>query len=156
MANTWSEYVANGQAFAAENFLVGVGGTFAEIQLFNPVASGVRVRLRSAHNILVLGAGIALRRHDVALATLGLPAGFIVENLLGGGPAEAAEMRSAAPVAVDGTTMWQMSAPPNIPAIYPGEGREWGMDLLEGQGVLMQAAAGTTIIINWHWVEVPL
>lgn len=156
MAHTWLEHVANGEAFAAENFLIGVAGTFAEIQLFNPVASGVRVRLRSAHATAGLAVAANLRRHDVALGTLGLPSGFIVENLLGGGPAEVAEMRSAAPVAEDGTIMWQLSSDANQPAIYPGEGREWGMDLLPGQGILMQAAVAITLIVMWHWVEVPL
>lgn len=156
MPHSWSEHVANAESFAAENFLIGVGGLIAEIQLFNPVGSGVRVRLRSVHAISAAAQNVNVRRHDVALATLGLPAGFIVENLLGSGAAEVAEMRSASPVVLDGTLIWSAGACPSQPAIFPPQGNEWGFDLLEGQGLIIQAATGLTVIVNWHWVEVPL
>lgn len=154
--STWSKHVRAGEAFSAEDFLVGVGGTVALLQLFNPVASGIRVRLRSVHAIGNAAQAVNVRRHDVALATLGPPAGFVVENLLGGAAANVGEIRSAQPAAAVGTIFWQLNAPANTPAIYPPEGREWGHDLLEGQGVLLQAAAGVTLIVNWQWVEVPL
>lgn len=155
MSNVWSEYVANGEAFGAENFVIGAGGLLAHIQLFNPLASGKRIRLRSLNATLGTAIGINFRRHDVALATLGVPAGFIIENLLSsGGNPLLAEMRSESPVAALGTVGWQLSANANTPAIFPPEGREWGFDLLEGQGVLLQAAAGVTEIINWQWAEV--
>ncbi len=156
MITTWSKHVASGGAFAAENFLPGVGGVLAHIQLFNPVASGVRLRLRTVHAVSTLPVLMNVNRHDVALTTLGLPAGFVVSNLLGGGPSEAAEMRSQAPGAALGSTFWQVNAVASTPAIYPPNGREWGHDLLEGQGILLQAAAGVLLIVNWLWVEVPL
>ncbi len=76
--------------------------------------------------------------------------------MLGGGPAEVAEMRSDSNVAILGSVFWQINAPANSPASYPPEGREWGFDLLEGQGILVQGALGATLIINMQWVEVPL
>ena len=155
-SNTWVRHVKVGEAFSAENFVVGAGGLLAHCQLFNPLASGIRVRLRSVHAILGVAVGVNVSRHDVALTTLGPPAPFVTENLLGGGPANVAEMRSESPVAAVGSIFWQLNAPGNVPAIYPPHGREWGYDLLEGQGILLQAAAGITLITNWQWVEVPL
>lgn len=155
-AHSWLEHVANGEAFSAENFLIGAGGVLVHLQLFNPAASGIRVRLRSVHVTGIIALAANVRRHDTPLTTLGLPAGFIVENLLGGQPVSVAEMRSQAPVAALGTTIWQISAPGSQPAIYPPEGNEWGFDLLEGEGLLLQAAAGATLIAMWQWVEVPL
>ncbi len=153
---TWSEHVAAGEAFASENFLIGVGGTVAQMQLFNPVGSGKRIRLRSLHDIIPAAVSATIFRHDTPLATLGLPATFIVENLGPGGTAEVAEMRGDQPVVATGSPFWSLNAPGNMPAIYPPKGQEWGHDLLEGQGIHVTGAAGITIIINWMWVEVPL
>ncbi len=158
MSEAWSRHVANGEAFSAENFVIGVGGVLAHVQLLNPAGSGKRVRLRSLHATLGIATGVNIRRHDTPLTTLGLPAGFIVENLLSSvAPgSEVAEMRSESPVGALGTVIWQIGGPANRPAMYPGGGREWGYDLLEGQGILCQAAAGVTMIIMLQWVEVPL
>ncbi len=156
MATTWAEHVAAGEAFAAENFLIGLGGTVAQMQLFNPVGSGKRVRIRSLHDILPAAVSATIYRHDTPLSTLGLPAPFIVENLGPGGVAEVAEMRGDQPVAPAGSSFWSLNAPANMPAIYPPKGMEWGHDLLPGQGIHVTGAAGITIIINWHWVEVLL
>ncbi len=153
---SWAKYVAAGQAFSAENFLIGAVGTIASIQLFCPLASGIRVRLRSVHSIAVAAQTVAINRHDVALTTLGLPAGFIVENLLGGQPVAVAEMRSQAPVLTLGASFWSLTSPGAVPAIYPPGGREWGHDLLPGQGIHLAALAGATLIVNWQWAEVPL
>ncbi len=159
---TWSKHVANGEAFSAENFIIPGGGLLGHMQLFNPVLpppgrSPVRVRLRSVHQITAVGiAASNVRRHDVALAILGPPVPFINENLLGGQPVPVGEMRGAALVAAVGSTFWQLNAPVAQPAIYPPEGRDWGHDLLPGQGILLQAAASVVLIVNWMWVEVPL
>ncbi len=153
---TWNDHVMEGEAFSAENFLIGAGGLVPHIQLFNPVGSGIRIRLRTVHTILSVLTSSQVARHDVALPTLGLPVGFIVENLLGGGAAEVAEMRSDQVTPAVGLPFWLVSSPANVPAIYPPQGREWGIDLLEGHGVLVQGASGATMIVNWQWVELPL
>jgi len=152
----WLDYVANGEAFAAENFILGSVGLIPHVQLLNPVGSGKRVRLRSVHSTIGAAVIVIIRRHDPALATLGLPVGFITENLLGGGPAPVIEHRSENNVAALGTGFWVASGPANSPAIYPPEGREWGYDLLEGQGIIVQGAVGTVTIAMWQWVEIPL
>ncbi len=152
----WSKNVREGEAFSAENFLLGVVATQAHVQLLNPVGSAVRVRLRSVHAVLPVAIVLSVARHDPALATLGLPAPFIVENLLGGQPVAVAEMRSATLAVPVGAVFWQLSAPANIPAIYPPAGREWGHDLLPGQGIVIIAGVAQTCIVNWQWVEVPL
>ncbi len=152
----WSDYVMNGEAFSAENFVVPGVGVIAHVQLFNPVASGVRVRLRSLSCTSGVATALNIVRHDVALATLGLPAGFIVENLLGGGPAAVVEHRSLAQVAAVGSIFWQIGSPANDVALFPPGGREWGFELLEGQGILIRGAATAAVIVNWQWVEVPL
>lgn len=154
--NSWLQNLGNGEAFSAENFLTPGAGLSAHIQLFNPMASGVRVRLRSVHAINVAAVTANVRRFDTALTTLGLPAGFIVENLLGGQPVSVAEMRSQASGPLLGTQFWALNSAASTPAIYPPEGREWGHDLLEGQGVLLQAGVAVTLIVNWQWVEIPL
>ncbi len=154
----WSSHVANGEAFSAENFVIGAGGLFAHVQLFNPAGSGKRIRLRGLHSISVVASTINVRRHDTPLTTLGLQPTFIVENLLSSvSPgSEVAEMRSESPVVALGAVLWQAGAPGNKPALYPGGGREWGYDLLEDQGLVCQAAAGATMIILMQWVEVSL
>ncbi len=152
----WSENVREGEAFSAECFVIGVPAMLIHQQLFNPVGSAVRVRLRSAHAILPAAIALNVARHDVPLAVLGPPPPFIVENLLGGQPVSVGEMRSAVLAAPIGAVFWQLNAPANEPAIYPPEGRDWGHDLLPGQGVLIQGTAGQTVIINWQWAEVPL
>ena len=150
----WSEYVKNGEAFSAENFILAAPGLFPHIQLFNPVASGIRVRLRSVHSI---GASLAnVRRYDPPGAILGVPAGFGIENLLGGGPAAVAEMRSGNIVIPSGSAFGLVQAPAATPGAYPVDGLEWGHDLLEGHGVLLNGAPNTTLICNWQWVELPL
>ena len=86
MSDIWLEHVANGEAYASENFLIGVAGQFPHLQLFNPIGSGKRVRLRSVHATGLPAQFGGVSRHDTPLATLGLPATFVIENLLAGGP----------------------------------------------------------------------
>ena len=152
----WSEHVAQGEAFSSQHFIIGVGGLFAHMQLFNPVGSGIRVRIRSVRHIGTTTVQSNIRRHDLPVAILGPPAPFIIENILGGGPAAVAELRHASLVALTGTPFWLLQAPSHTPAIYPVKGLAWGHDLLEGQGVLLSGQPGRTTIVNWMWVELPL
>lgn len=155
-SHVWLEYVAAGQAYGAENFMVPVGGMVNQMQLFNPGGSLRRVRLRSAH---MIGAGVnsaTVRRHDTPLSVAVPPAPFIIENLLGGGPAGVGEMRSDTVVAAAGALFWSVNSPGSTPAPYPPQGREWGMDLLPGQGILFAGPIGGLLIMNFHWAEVPL
>ena len=155
-SHVWLDHVANGEAYAAEDFIIASGSLFSNLQLFNPVDSNVRVRVRSFHLQAGAAVGGTVRRLDAPLLTLGPPAPFILENLLGGGKPPMAEVRHEHTVAVTGSLFWSINAPAAFPATYPPGGREWGADLLPGQGILIQSGAGTTPIANWQWVEVPL
>ena len=154
--NAWLEHVANAEAYSAEDFILASGGFYPHLQLFNPVASGVRVRLRSVHMVPIFVGLANIRRYDPPGAILGPPAPFIIENLLGGGPPAVAELRSANLVATAGSAFWLIRTPGNTPGPYPHKGLEWGHDLLEGDGVLLQGPLSTTLIANWQWVELPL
>jgi len=151
----WLEHVANGEAYSAEDFILGSPGLYPHLQLFNPAGSGKRIRLRSVHAIDGL-LRVNVRRYDPPGAILGPPAPFIIENLLSGGPAAVAELRHDNIVIPSGTGFWLANAPNSITAVYPVEGQEWGIDLLENTGVLMQGPAGTILIANWMWVELDL
>ena len=156
MIATWQEHAANGEAFSAEDFILASGGLYPHVQLFNPVASGIRVRLRSVHQILTTAVLSNVRRYDPPGAILGPPVPFIIENLLGGGPAAIAEVRHANLVAAVGSPFWLLQAPASAPAMYPVRSQEWRHDLLEGEGIVLQGNPGTTLIANWQWVELPL
>ena len=153
---TWLEHVANGEAYSAEDFILASPGLYPHVQLFNPVASGIRVRLRSAHMIFTGAQQANLRRYDPPGAILGPPAPFVIENLLGSGPPAIAEVRHGNIIVPSGTPFWLVQTLGAIPGAYPPEGQEWGHDLLEDDGVLFQGTAGTTLIVNWQWVELPL
>ncbi len=156
MIATWSEHAKSGEAYSAEDFILASPGLYPHVQLFNPVGSGIRVRLRSVHQIGVAAVQSNVRRYDPPGAILGPPIPFIIENMLGGGPAAVAEIRHANIVVPSGSPFWLLQGLARAPAIYPLRGQEWGHDLLEGHGILLQASAGTTLIANWQWVELEL
>ncbi len=153
-SHVWLDYVAAGEGYAAENFMLAAAGMINQMQLFNPAGSGRRVRMRSGHMIGGAASSATIRRHDTPLATATLPVPFIIENLLGGGLPGLAEMRSDVVVAASGALFWSVNAAGSSPAPYPPQGREWGFDLLPGQGMLFAGPIGGTLIVNWHWAEV--
>ncbi len=152
----WLEHVANGEAYSAEDFIIGAVGLYPHLQLFNPVGSGKRVRIRKVHQTMTLLRSVNIRRYDPPGAILGPPAGFVIENLLGGGPAAVAELRSGNIVVPSGSAFWLLRSNANEQAAYPPRGQEWGHDLLEGHGILLQGTIASTLIAMWQWVELPL
>lgn len=151
--NLFSEHARNGEAYSAEDFIIGAPGLYPHLQLFNPVGSGKLVRLRSVHQTMTAARVVNIRRYDPPGAVLGPPAGFVIENLLGGGPAAVAELRSGNIVVPSGSAFWLLQSNANQPGVYPPKGQEWGHDLLEGHGVLLQSTVNTTLIAMWQWVE---
>ena len=53
--DAWSRHVMNAEAFVGEGFQVGVGGQLGFAQLFNPVGSGIRLRLRCLETMPIFG-----------------------------------------------------------------------------------------------------
>lgn len=153
----WSEYVANGEAFAAEVAVVAIPATMPLAQLFNPAASGVRLRLRCVESMAFFGGPINqnVRRHDVALPSVGPPFGG-PENLLGGGAAPAVEFRFDNPVAAVGSPFWLILSAGQTRKDYPALQLQWGHDLLPGQGLMHSGVIGGFIILGYQWIEVPL
>lgn len=157
VATDWFTSMREGRCFAAENFILPAVGLFGLIQIFNPAGSATRVVVRSIASTLPAAIAPRVRRHDIALPTLGLPAPFIVENLLGGGPAEVAEMRSQAVTPVPSGPFWIMFAAVNDVTTYPTDGREDAHILLPGQGLLTNTLfVNSTNITMFLWSEEPL
>lgn len=76
MSDLWLEHLANGEAYACENFIVGVGGLFPHVQIFNPSGSGKRIRVYTLHATAGAAVTGSLRRHDTELLTAGPPRRF--------------------------------------------------------------------------------
>ncbi len=152
----WSDHVAAGEAYCSRGFQNIVAGQIPLVQLFNPVDSGVRVRLRVMQPMAVFAFPINtnIRRHDTALTTLG-PFG-VIENLLGGGVAASAEIRTMTQVAMAGSPFQLILSGGNNRSAYPEDGMEWGHDLLEGEGIMLNGVTGGFIFCGFMWAEVPL
>jgi len=152
----WSDYVTNGKAFAGTVLQTVVAGQIAHVQIFNPVGSGVRVRLRCLETIPIFSAGINTnpRRHDIALPVLGAFLG--PDNLLGSGSAPVAELRTLTQVGAVGSPFWLILSAGVTRKDYPALNMDWGHDLLEGQGIVLQSAVGGFIYTGFMWAEVTL
>jgi len=152
----WSEYVQNGDAYAGTVLQGAVVGQVAHVQLFNPVGSGIRVRLRAFETIPVFAGAINTnpRRHDTALTTFTPQLG--PDNLLAGGGSPIAELRQVSQVGALGSPFWLILSGGNTRKDYPTLSMEWGHDLLPGQGILCQSAVGGLIYVGFMWAEVPL
>lgn len=155
MHEVWSEHVASGEAYAAQAFQGAVVGMVPHVQLLNPVASGVRIRLRCLEPMGVLGVAVNtnVRRINTPLTTLG-PLG-IVENLLGGGDPSVAEIRAQASALV-GSGGWLILTGANVRTDYPVENQDWGVDLLPGEGAAANGTTGLSLLMGFMWVEVPV
>ncbi len=152
----WAEYVANAQAFAGVSLQVAVPAMIAHVQLFNPVGSGVRLRIQNLQPMAVFSIAINtnIRRHDLPLATFTPFSG--PENLLGGGAAPAGELRQDSLVANTGAPWWLILSAGNTRKNYPPKALDWGHDLLPGQGIVLQSAPGGFIVCGFMWAEEPL
>ena len=152
----WSELVANGQAYAGQALQVAIPAQIAHVQLFNPVGSSVRLRIRSLQPMAVFSIAINtnIRRLDVPLATFTPFAG--PENLLGGGAAPVGELRQDSLLANVGAPFWLFLSAGSTRKNYPPKALDWGQDLLPGQGIALQSSPGGFIVVGFMWAEVPL
>ncbi len=152
----WLDALSQGQCFAGRILTPAVGGLTPNAQIFNPIGSGIRVRLRVYEPMTIFAFGINtnMRRHDVALPTLG-PFG-IIENLLGGAPAPVAELRQTNVAPAIGSPFWLILAAGNTRHDYAPEPMDWAQDLLPGQGLMGSSGPGAFILAGFQWAEVPL
>lgn len=153
----WSAYVSNGEAFNGEGLQGAVAGQIAHVQIFNPVASGVRVRMRHMEPIPVFGIAINTnpRRHDVALTSNVPFAG--PTNLLGsGGAAANVQLRNVSQVGSLGSPFYLFLSTGFSRKTYPVKALDWGHDLLPGQGLVLQSGVGGFMIVGFEWAELPL
>lgn len=153
----WSEHVRNGEAFAGVGLALGAAGMFSHVQLFNPVASGVRIRLwvMEAFSVFGIARNQNVYRHDVALGAVSFFAG--PENLLGGGAAPGAEIRIASLAALAGSRFWLILAGANRRRDYPPLDQSWGHDLDPGEGIhTASSGGGAFTFAGFMWAEVPV
>ena len=153
----WNEHVMNGEAFVGEGIQVAAGGMIALTQIFNPLGSGVRVRLRHLEPVPVLAFAINsnVRRHDVAL-TANAPFAAPMNLLGSGGASPLAELRNDSLAVAAGSPFWLILSLGNTRKTYPAFQQDWGHDLLPGQGLVLQSVVGGFIVCGFMWAEVPL
>src|SRR5216683_8298381 len=108
----------------------GGAGTLNEIQLLNPVGSGVQALVRCLFPGVNVADSPTLRRFDTALATLQGPG----VNLLFGGAAAQCVVRNAAPAALDGTLLTPINIAPNTSFDISSQ---WIVELSPGMGLLV-------------------
>lgn len=144
----WLAAVQAGQAFFRGALVTPAAAQFAECQLINPGGATVTVLVRMALT-WVNGAANAvdIRRFDTNLAT-DVGAGI---NLLTGGAAGQAHVRSAIPAALDGTFNASFIAT-NVSSTnaFP----DWAFSLAPGQGILLaNENAQVNMNVLWFWME---
>lgn len=144
----WYSEVRAGRAFMRGTHVAAAAGALGEVQLFNPAASGITVIVRRATSGALAADRHQVRQYDTALGTL-VGTGF---NLLSGGAAAAAVIRTATPAAADGTLISEM----RLPADALGDILDdWSWELGAGEGVLIVGTTANQVIdVTYFWIEV--
>jgi hypothetical protein len=143
----WLSELRAGRCFARGTNLAASVGNFSEVQLFNPVASGITLAVKAINFGSATAGSINIRSYNTALATL-VGTGF---NLQSGGTAALGEIRTATPVAEDGTFIGPI--PAGAGAAVPVD-LGWFIELGAGEGVLCNhGTANTGITIFYLWRE---
>jgi len=125
----WFSELRAGRAFSGVGALAAAAGTVSEIQLFNPAGSAITLLLYKCVGDATVASALQLRTFNTALATL-IGNGL---NMLSGGAASVAEIRSAAPAVNDGTSFWSKAALAGEPIEL---GDLWVIELGAGEGVI--------------------
>ncbi len=145
----WFDALIAGQAFAMGASLEPTVGQVNEVQLLNPAASGVTVVVYHANAVVPAGSLAQWNRYDTALATL-KAAGT---NLLIGGAAGAAQVRTAGPAAADGVEITGIRIQDPAPLT---RSPEWIFQIPQGVGVLATTlGANVRMAAEFYWVELP-
>ena len=146
----WYAEVRAGRAYHRGTTVAPAAAEFGEIQLLNPAASGVNIIVKHTISNLGVAGQIQCREFSTALLTLaGLGA-----NLLFGGAAGLGAVRTAVPLAADGTLVSTYAAATS-PATVPIP--DWFYELGPGEGILFVAGTvGISIACAYHWIELPV
>lgn len=145
----WEE-VERGKTFSGTAYQAAVAAQYAQIQLFNPAASGVLAFLTR----IVCSHSFQIVQEDVALTTNVTT----VASKQGGAAAPNAQMRTKTDVAASTPVIWRST-------IDSGGGVTWGRvnfeekpwTLVEGRGVLVQHdVVNVGIYVDYEWAEVPI
>jgi len=126
----WYANLRGGRCFVRGVNLVASPGNFSEIQILNPVGSGVQAIVRAFIPSQGANSNMESRRFDTALVT---DVGTLF-NLLAGGAASACHLRTAQPAAADGTLLTTFSLLATTP-FQPAP--DWFTELSPGQGVIL-------------------
>lgn len=144
----WLSEVRAGRAFVRGTYFGPAAGNNGHIQLFNPVGSLVNVVVRSLLLATNPAGVLNMAVYNTALGTL-IGAGV---NLLSGGAAGSAEVRTGSNVGVLGTLVGQYRVALDTP-IYPSP--EWFFELGAGEGVLVTSVnTDFNLSAVFTWIEV--
>jgi len=141
------------EVFAARGFVRGASnpasvGNISEIQLFNPIGSGKTIRVKRVFSANGATFAANIRSHNTALATL-VGSGF---NLQFGSAAGVGEIRTATPVAEDGTLIapWFATGSTTVEVFS-----DWATQLDAGEGLIVSGGgANIQVITDFYWNEV--
>ena len=143
----WLNEIRAGRGFVHSVRLAASVGNNGHVQLFNPAASGITVLVkRLSHSSG--GAPLAhMTQHNTELTT---DAGAGV-NLLSGGGAAAAHLRSVDNSGVLGTIIGNHEIPATTPLLWFDD---WFMELGEGEGlVAVNGSVNVSINATFFWIE---
>lgn len=144
----WMSELRAGRCFFRQLKVANLAANFSMFQLKNPAASGVVVEVFSLSVVLTGAAEYVISRNDTDLTT-DVGTGF---NLLTGGAASLAHVRSDQVAAIPGTSYGTADKIPSMPAEEQLPG--WFMSLSAGQGVqVSHNVLNTSIYGAFFWRE---
>ena len=146
----WYAQIRASRAFVLGGAQASVGGQYGHVQILNPAATGVNVIVYSILAGKTTAGAILVHRYDTALATL-IGQGV---NLLAGGAAGLAAVRSGSNAAQLGTQMVEAtSAAMAFVPIMPG----WSVQLGPTQGiVVLTDIVNERVTATFEWIELPV
>ena len=144
----WLSEIRAGRAFTRGRRLAASGGNFGEIQLINPAGSGITVIVHRLVGSMQTSAQIQIRQHNANLLT-DVGTGF---NLLSGGAASVAHIRTAIPAALDGTLNIERRV---LTAVNEEWLRDWAYELGAGEGIFIAPnSVNVELAMAYEWIEV--
>jgi hypothetical protein len=148
-ANTerWLSELRAGRAFGGRAYQPNVAAQFARAQLLNPVGSGVTIIARLAVFGSSFAASVNVGHYNTALATLVATS----RNLLSGGAAPVAEIRTETGVASVGSQLFAATVLANTSLQLNAE---WLTELGAGEGLLFEeSTVNLDLLVGILWME---